>query len=182
MKRRFSLILFLFLMFSIYFMLFVPSIYCAEDIVDAKRESGQQLFEGFLYFIDKDGRSLRAVKQRFAAGLSPHDLGLEIIEDLIKGHSLKELDPSLPEGTKVNSLFILEDGRAFIDFDQNIGNSWSYSAQSEMLTIYSIVNSLILNIEEINRVKILIQGETAQTLSGHIDLDHFYEANMLIVK
>ncbi len=183
MKHRFSIIFFLFLIFSIYFTLNIPSICCAEDIVDAKRESGQQqLFEGFLYFIDKDGRSLKAVKQRFAAGLSPHDLGLAIIKTLIEGPFLKEIDRTLPESTKVNSLFILEDGRAFIDFDQNIRTLRSYSAQSEMLTIYSIVNSLILNIENINRVKILIQGETAQTLSGHINLDCFYEANMLIVK
>jgi spore germination protein GerM len=170
-------------MFSICFFLFIPGIGCAEGIENTKVElKQQQLFEGFLYFISKDGRSLKAVEQKFAAGLNPHDLGLAITEALIKGPSLNELDTTLPQDTIINALFILEDGRAFIDFDQNIRTSGNYSAQSEMLTIYSIVNSLILNIEKINRVKILIQGETAQTLSGHIDLDCFYEANMLIVK
>ncbi len=142
----------------------------------------QQLFEGYLYFINKDGRSLKSVEQKFAAGLDSHDLGLAIIQALAKGPPLKELGETVPAGTTINTLFITDDGRAFVDFDQNIRTLRNYSAQSEMLTIYSIVNSLILNIEEINRVKILIQGETAQTLSGHINLDCFYEANMLIVK
>ncbi|MCK5543554.1 MAG: GerMN domain-containing protein [Desulfobacterales bacterium] len=183
MKQRFSIIIFLFLMISIYFILFIPGICCAEEVENNKEEfAQQQLFEGFLYFIDKDGRFLKSVEQKFAAGLNPHDLAIAIIQALIKGPSFKEYERTLPEGTKVNSLFIEDDGTAFIDFDQNIRTLMDYSAQSEMLTIYSIVNSLVLNIEKINRVKILIQGETAQTLSGHIDLDHFYEANMLIVK
>ena len=154
---------------------------CQEDSEQGELKQ-QQLFEGYLYFIDKDGRYLKSVEQKFAAGLDPHDLGLAIIQALINGPSIKELGKTVPEGTKVNALFITDDGRAFVDFDQNIRTLRDYSAQSEMLTIYSIVNSLILNIEKINRVKILIQGETAQTLSGHINLDCFYEANMLIVK
>jgi len=183
MKHGFYIIFSFFLLSSIYFILIVPGMCCAQEDEIIKAETAEQeLFEGFLYFIDKDGRHLKAVEQKFAAGLNPHDLGLAIIQALAKGPSLKELDRTLPIGTKVNSFFILDDGRAFIDFDQSIRTSKDYSAQSEMLTIYSIVNSLILNIEKINRVKILIQGETAQTLSGHIDLDHFYEANMLIVK
>jgi len=142
----------------------------------------EQPVKGFLYFIDKDSLHLKSVEKKFPAGLNSHDFGLAIIESLSNGPDLSDLKRTIPKGTKVNSLFILEDGRAFIDFDQNIRTLRHYSAQSEMLTIYSIVNSLILNIEKINRVKILIQGKTAQTLWGHIDLDSFYEANMLIVK
>jgi len=183
MKHRLPNIYLLFLMASICFIVFIPEISCAEEFENSKEELVRpHLFEGFLYFINKNGRTLKAVEKKFPAGLSSHDLALAIIQALIKGPSVRELDRSVPEGTKINSLFILDDGRAFIDFDQNIQTLRDYSAQSEMLTIYSIVNSLILNIEKINRVKILIQGETAQTLSGHIDLDHFYEANVLIVK
>lgn len=183
MKHGSYSIFFLFLLGSIYFILLMPGVCCAQEGDNIIGEvSEQQLFEGFLYFIDKDGRHLKSVEQKFAAGLNPHDLGLAIIQALAKGPSIKGLDRTLPKGTTINSFFILDDGSAFIDFNQKIRTSGEYSAQSEMLTIYSIVNSLVLNIEKINRVKILIQGETAQTLSGHIDLDHFYEANMLIVK
>ena len=95
---------------------------------------------------------------------------------------MEELEAAAPRGKKINSLFILDNGRVFMDFDQNIKTLRDYSAQSEMLAIFSIADALILNIEKIKRVKILIPGETAQMLWGHIDLDCFYEANMLIVK
>ena len=181
MKYGFYCIFFIFLIVCTWLSMFVPGICGTGDKINEKMKQ-EQLFEGYLYFIDKEGRYLKSVEQKFAAGLNPHDLGLSITEALIKGPSLKGFRKTVPEGTKINALFILDDGRAFIDFDKNIRTLRDYSAQSEMLTIYSIVNSLILNIEEINRVKILIQGETAQTLSGHIDLDCFYEANMLIIK
>jgi spore germination protein GerM len=174
---------FIFFITSICFFVSISVICCAEGIEAAEKGKEQQeLFAGYLYFIDRDGRFLKSVEQKFPAGLDSHGFGIAIIQALIKGPSLKEIQRTVPEGTKINSLFILDDGTAFIDFDQNIKTLRDYSAQSEMLTIYSIVNSLILNIEEIKRVKILIRGETAQTLSGHIDLDCFYEANMLIVK
>ena len=179
MKHGLTCLFFLILIVGICFS-HIPGL-CQEGSEQGELKQ-QQLFEGYLYFIYKDGRYLKSVEQKFAAGLNPHDLGLAILKALIKGPSLKELEKTVPEGTKINALFITDDGRAFVDFDRNIRTLGNYSAQSEMLTIYSIVNSLILNIEKINRVKILIQGETAQTLSGHIDLDCFYKANMLIVK
>ncbi|MBT3387327.1 MAG: hypothetical protein HN417_05300 [Desulfobacula sp.] len=52
----------------------------------------------------------------------------------------------------------------------------------ELLAVYSLVNSLTLNISKIKMVKILIQGKDALTLAGHIDLECFYKTNMLMVK
>jgi spore germination protein GerM len=155
--------------------------FAEKNIIIDGNNKQQKPFNGYLYFIDRNGRYLKAIEQKFAPGQSPHDLGLSIIEGLIRGPSLKGFKRTLPKEVKINALFILDNGQAFIDFDKNI-QIRGYSARSEMLIVYSIVNSLILNVEEINRVKILIQGETAQTLSGHINLDCFYEANMLIIQ
>jgi len=41
---------------------------------------------------------------------------------------------------------------------------------------------LILNIPEIDAVKILIDGRDAMTLAGHIDLRFPFKANMLLVR
>ena len=54
--------------------------------------------------------------------------------------------------------------------------------QIELLTIYSIVNSLILNVPNIKAVKILINGNEAKTLAGHIDLQTAIKANMLLIR
>ncbi len=183
MKHGLFLFFFLFLSGFISSAFFMPGTgFAGRGITPGAGRGERQPIDGFLYYIDRDGKSLKAVAKKFSPGLNPHDLGIAIMEDLIKGASINGLEPVLPAAAKVNALFILGDGRAYIDFDQSVSTQGSYSAQQEMLAIYSIVNSLVLNIEEINRVKILIQGETAQTLSGHINLDCFYEANVLIVK
>jgi len=181
MKYRFSFTFFILSIVILCFLLYVPSLYSAEGIPDADKKQSQS-FEGFLYFIDTDGKYLKAVEQKFSADLNNNELGLAILKALITGPALDEFGVTLPKGTKINAFFTTGDGKAFIDFDRNISTLRSYSAQTEMLTIYSIVNSIVLNIDGVERVKILIQGENAQTLSGHINLDCFYEANMLIVK
>ena len=53
---------------------------------------------------------------------------------------------------------------------------------TELLTVYSIVNSLVLNIPEIRAVKILINGNESMTLAGHIDLQKPVSANMLLIR
>jgi hypothetical protein len=50
------------------------------------------------------------------------------------------------------------------------------------MTIFSIVNSLILNIPEVDAVKILIEGRESMTLAGHIDLRSSFKANLLLIR
>jgi hypothetical protein len=50
------------------------------------------------------------------------------------------------------------------------------------LTIYSLVNTLVLNLPEIDRIKILINGREATTLGGHVDLQFPFNANMLLIR
>ncbi len=45
-----------------------------------------------------------------------------------------------------------------------------------------MVNSLVLNVPEIERVQILIAGNEAPTLAGHIDLQLPVKANMLLIR
>jgi len=45
-----------------------------------------------------------------------------------------------------------------------------------------VVNSLILNVDGIDRVKILIDGMEAQALTGHLPLDFPFTADMLLTR
>ena len=53
---------------------------------------------------------------------------------------------------------------------------------TELLSIYSVVNTLSLNISEIEAVKFLIEGREAKTLAGHIDLRYPFEPDLLMIK
>ncbi len=154
----------------------------ADDGVKENQPAGvEDLFEGFVYYVDKQKTGLKSIKKRFSATLDSHKLGMEILKALIKGPQQAHLEAIWPEDTKINSFFIADDGKAYIDLNPGQSMIEDMDTLSELLAIYSMVNSLTVNIPEIKMVKILIQGEDALTLAGHIDLGYFYKTNMLIV-
>ena len=74
------------------------------------------------------------------------------------------------------------DGTAYVDITAAVKDAHPGGIHSEQMTIFSIVNSLVLNVPEIDTVKILIDGREAMTLAGHVDLRHPFKANMLLIR
>ncbi len=142
----------------------------------------EDLFEGFIYYADSQKTFLTSIKRRFASTLDSHGLGLEIINALIQGPGVSHLEPTWPKEVQVNSFFITDDKKAYVDLNITPQMVTHMDTRAELLAIYSLVNSLTVNIPKIKMVKILIQGKDALTLAGHIDLEYFYKTNMLIVK
>jgi hypothetical protein len=91
----------------------------------------------------------------------------QILQKLQEGPSSQEMLPSLPMDTKVEELFISEQGLAIIDFTNTISTNHPGGILNEQATIYSVVNSLAYNLPEIQQVKILIGGTEKETLAGH---------------
>jgi Sporulation and spore germination len=91
----------------------------------------------------------------------------QILQKLQDGPQASSMFPSMPKDTKVQDIFISEQGIAFIDFSNAISTNHPGGLLNELTTIYSIVNSLTYNIEEIKQVKILIGGVEKETLAGH---------------
>jgi hypothetical protein len=101
----------------------------------------------------------------------------QILQKIEEGPHTGTMLPSLPKDTKVQDLFISEQGTAFIDFSNTLATNHPGGVLNEEATIYSIVNSLAYNLPEIKQVKILIGGVEKETLAGHcllllpLDLD-----------
>ncbi|MGD1105163.1 MAG: GerMN domain-containing protein [Terriglobia bacterium] len=76
----------------------------------------------------------------------------------------------LPASTTVRAVFLAPDGTAYVDLSNDILSDLEPGIQSETLTIYSIVNSVAINIPSVKRVQFLIQGQEVETLDGHADL------------
>jgi hypothetical protein len=51
----------------------------------------------------------------------------------------------------------------------------------ELLAVYAIVNSVVVNFPAVQRVQILLDGETASTLAGHVDLSHPLSADTTLL-
>lgn len=135
----------------------------------------------YLYFADKSKPFLTAEERELTCSNNPAVLGKAIIEALINGPQ-QDLMRTIPADTRLRALYLTRKGVAYVDITDNIRAQHPGGSESELLTIYSIVNSLVLNIPEITTVKVLIDGTESMTLAGHIDLRFPFKANMLIVR
>ncbi len=133
-----------------------------------------------LYFINKENTFLVAEKKEILHTGDPVNFAKIVVAELIEGP--KELMRTLPAGTELRALFIDQSKTAYVDFSSSVQSNHPGGIQSELFTIYSIVNSLVLNSPEIDKVKILIAGNESITLAGHIDIRFPFKANMLLVR
>jgi spore germination protein GerM len=134
-----------------------------------------------LYFADKNNVFLRAEQRVLSQTEEPISYGRNIMEALISGPAQK-LAPTIPRKTTLRAIYITEAGTCYVDLSYEIRENHPGGAATELLTVYSIVNSLILNIAEIEAVRILIEGRESITLAGHIDLQQPLRANMLLIR
>ena len=117
-----------------------------------------------VYFSDSQGQYLMTESR----GIRKYNLPEGAVEELISGPTAKEASITIPEGVELLGLEI-EAGRAEVDFSQEIvDDHWGGSA-GEMMTVYSIVNTLT-QFSEIDEVLILVEGEVRESLAGHLDL------------
>ena len=93
----------------------------------------------------------------------------QIVAELIRGPG-NAGGPALPTGTKLRELFILKEGLAVVDFTKEVSTNHPGGITQEMASVYSIVNSLTQNVAGVKNVQILIEGNEAETLAGHVDI------------
>ena len=88
----------------------------------------------------------------------------------------------LPASTTVRAVFLAADGTAYLDLSNDILSDFEPGIESETLSIYSIVNSITINIPSVKRVQFLIQGQEVETLDGHADLTAAFTPDLTRVK
>jgi spore germination protein GerM len=134
-----------------------------------------------LYFAYKEIAFLASEERVIVHSDDIIEFGKSIIDALIKGPK-RDFMRTIPIDTALRAFYITSDGTAFVDLTQNAADKHPGGSNSEMLTIYSIVNSLILNIPEVKAVKIMIEGRESTTLAGHVDIRFPFKANMLLIR
>lgn len=82
---------------------------------------------------------------------------------------------TLPVGATLLSFYILPDGTAVADFSDALASEMPSGILSEWMAVNSIVQTLAANMPGITRLKILIHGQEAETLAGHIDISGFFD-------
>ncbi|PIV20991.1 MAG: spore gernimation protein [Deltaproteobacteria bacterium CG03_land_8_20_14_0_80_45_14] len=125
--------------------------------------------EVLLYFSDSEGEYLIGEKREILKKKVVKEEAKEVVIELIKGPKGK-LIPTLPPRTKLLTLQINDAGVARVNFNPALSKDHPGGSSAEMMTVYSIVNSLALNFPQIKRVQILIDGKPIETIAGHLSL------------
>ncbi|MDD2585639.1 MAG: GerMN domain-containing protein [Syntrophomonadaceae bacterium] len=121
--------------------------------------------EVVLYFGDDEAMYLIPEKRTIKINSTDKLPAGAIINELIEGPHDKSLRPTIPKEAKLISAKV-EDKIAYVDFTEEIRTKhWGGSA-GETMTIASIVNTLT-ELDDIDKVQILIGGEKQDTLVGH---------------
>ena len=134
-----------------------------------------------LYFADKEKPFLIAEERDLLHAEDAISFAKMIVTALSEGPR-QDLMRTLPPETVLRALFIDQNKTAYVDLNESLKENHPGGSLAEILTIYAIVNSLVLNIPEIETVKILFDGRESMTLCGHMDLRFPMKANMLLVR
>jgi len=156
----------------------------AETAVPAEAPSftsEQNRREVSLFFQEADSEYLGAERRKIFLTTSLADQAKQIVVELINGPQEPGLLPTLPPQTSLRGLYLDRRGSAYVDLSSEAADLHPGGTGEEIATIYSLVDSLIYNLPEIKRVRILINGEERETLKNHLDLRRDYRKDMSIV-
>ena len=130
-----------------------------------------------LFFGSKD-QSILIVEEREIKKeqINTHQQIRHVLLELIKGPHT-DLAPTIPPDTRLRSIYIDKDKVGYVDFSSEIVLNHSGGSWAEVVTVYSIVNTIMKNFSEIKKVKLLINGEEIETLKGHLDMRGAFSLN-----
>lgn len=122
-----------------------------------------------LYFPGQGGR-LYAESHKIADTDEVLEQVREIVQAVLAGPSSSYLRAPLPAGTALRGVDWKDDGIVYLDFQSPEYPSPPPSGSNrEMLMVYSVVDSVGLNLPEVKGVALLWNGEQRVTFAGHVD-------------
>ena len=170
------LIIFSYLMFNKFIIIPLREKYKEKPVVikevpyeEEKKEEVQpvpeEMIEVNLYFSDSQAMYLVPEKRKIP---QTNSLAKQVVVELIKGPDSSDLYSTIPEGTRVNEVYIADD-IVYVDLSEEVFKNHPGGSSGELMTVYSIVNSLT-EISPIKGVQILVEGNERNSLVGHVDI------------
>ena len=122
-----------------------------------------------LYFVEPQGAFLVPEVYEIPICDEDRDCIYSLVTGLIQGSRQGNL-PVLPLETKILTVEV-ENDLVRVDFSKHLVDFHPGGSLTELLSIYSLANSLNENFPYVRQLQILIEGEVRQTLKGHARID-----------
>jgi hypothetical protein len=113
--------------------------------------------------------SLDATTIQLPLSADPVERSKQLINALITNPPSPERR-TLPSEASLLAFYIQPDGTAVADFSDEMSSAMPSGILSEQLAVQSITQTLGANVPGIRQLKILVHGQDAETLAGHLDL------------
>lgn len=120
--------------------------------------------------------TLTPVTVELPLSADPVQRGRQVLDALI-ANVPGDGERTLPADATVLGFYILPDGTAIADFSDALASETPSGILSEEMAVNSIARTLENNVTIVHRLKILIHGQEAETLAGHVDLTGFFDLN-----
>jgi germination protein M len=91
-----------------------------------------------------------------------------IFAELQRGPTRPDLVAPLPQKIQLRNAFLLPEGEVVIDLAVDSG--LSFGSDEELTIVASVVDTILQNVADTRSVRILVNGEPAESLGGHVDL------------
>jgi hypothetical protein len=135
-----------------------------------------------LYFQSEDGLHLVATEREVPLAEGSVAQARSIIEAQLSAEPTAPLLSTIPKGTALRGIFVSDRKEVFVDLDPGIRKSHPGGSLQELMTVYTIVNALLTNLPDLTEVQILIGGQEADTLAGHVDLRRPLKKNQALLQ
>lgn len=140
-----------------------------KEEVSTIPDTGEKI-QAELYFSSIDGMFLVPENREVKKSDEINNQIKIVLLELINGPKDANLVPTIPYGTNINEVYIDQQNTAYIDFTNEIKENHPGGSTGELLTVYSIVNTITSNFHNVKKVQILINQDTVDSLTGHIDI------------
>lgn len=133
-------------------------------------ESGET--ETFDLYFPGPGGLLHVEQRRLATTKDPLVQARLLVEALVAGPENESLRGPFPSTTEVRAIDPGPNGSLYVSLVSSpLGppHRFDMGSRGELLTLYSLVDSVAYNIEGVERVAILWNGVQPATLAGHVD-------------
>jgi spore germination protein GerM len=134
-----------------------------------------------LFYVADDGMRLTSVERDIAYGEGAVEQAREIVAAQI-APVVEPLVSAVPPGTTLRAVFLAENGAAYVDLSRELASAHPGGTLNELLTVYTIVNALTVNLPAVTSVQVLVDGKEVDTLAGHIDLRQPLSRNLAWVQ
>jgi hypothetical protein len=134
-----------------------------------------------LFYGTRDGLLLQPLRVEVPLADGAVAQGRQIVSALLQTPPAPYVSV-IPAGTTLKAFYLTSNGDAFVDLSADVSTKHPGGTHAELLTVYAVVNTITTNLQGVQRVQLLVDGQEADSVAGHVDVRRPLERDMALVR